>query len=258
MKEELHRPTIRVLEILETLAESEEGVTLTELSIRIGSSKGTLFPIIKTLVEYKYAHVDEALRYSLGFRSCLLASSFTNSNPWLELIHNEMQNLVDACDEVCQLGILDGDNVLYIDKIQSKRAVQLVSYIGKRLPANKTALGKTLLANLTDEQIKQIFIHHNHQEEFSVMTLQKLFDEIHFVRQYGYAIDDREINEETKCYAVSLCQGSVTIAALSVSLPYFRDTKEIREKILQQLFEKKQLIETAFNSYAAKIDLIAK
>lgn len=249
MKEELHRPTIRVLEILEYLATAQEGKTLTQISTELNYSKSTIFPILKTLLEYKYAQLDDNMHYSLGFRSCLLASSSKNSSPWYAMIHNEMQSIVDNCDEVCQLGVLDGRNVFYIDKIQSKRAVQLVSYIGKRLSASKTALGKTLLATLSDEQISHYFSQT--QEE-----LDKLMREVSFVRENGYAIDDREVNEETKCYAIALCKGTNAIAALSVSLPFFRDTKEVRENILNQLFEKKATIEKAFNASNEKIELI--
>ncbi len=253
MREELHRPTIRVLEILECLADKKEGITLTELSSITGYSKSTIFPIIKTLVDYNYAKSDDSLRYTLGFRACVLASAFTNSSQWLNLIHQEMQHIVDNCDEVCQLGVLDGDHVLYIDKVQSKRTVQLISYIGKRLPAEKTALGKTLIAGLPETEILKIFS--NNQKNINI---NKLLNAVRFVKEHGYAIDDREVNEETKCYAVALCQHNNPVAALSVSLPFFRDTPQTNQRILQQLFETKKQIETAFNAYTATIELVSK
>lgn len=251
MKEELHRPTIRVLEILESLADTKDGATLTELSAATGYSKSTIFPIMKTLVEYKYAQVSEALRYQLGFRACVLASAFTSSNQWLTIIHNEMQSIVDNCDEVCQLGVMDGNQVLYIDKVQSKRTVQLISYVGKHLPAEKTALGKTLIADLAENDIRKIFSN-------TPQIINKLLRDIRFVKEHGYAVDDREVNEETKCYAVALYQRNKPIAALSVSLPFFRDTKEANQRILTELFDKKHKIESIFNGYTSKIELISK
>lgn len=253
MREELHRPTIRVLKILEHLADAKEGITLTELSAATGYSKSTIFPIIKTLVEYKYAQSGDTLRYTLGLRACLLASSLASSNQWLELIHKEMQGIVDNCDEVCQLGVLDGDHVLYIDKVQSKRTVQLISYIGKRLPAEKTALGKTLIASLSEKEILKIF-----SSSHKTINIKKLFSEARFVKEHGYAVDDRELNEETKCYAIALYQHDKPIAALSVSLPFFRDTPEANHKILKHLFETKKRIESAFNAYTSKIELVSK
>lgn len=72
---------------------------------------------------------------------------------WLKTINSEMHAVVNECNEVCQLGILDDAWVLYVDKVQGDQTVQLVSKVGTRLPAICSALGKALLHKHRDEEI---------------------------------------------------------------------------------------------------------
>lgn len=243
--ENLHAPTLRVLRLLERLAESDQGLTLTELANATCMTKGTIFPIMKTLAATNYVQLDASLRYTLGMNMCVFAGSFSRSNAWMGVIHNEMQNIVDSCDEICQLGVLDGLYVLYIDKIEAERNVRLVSFIGKRLPAQNTALGKALLAGVADAELREMFqgTAFVRRTENSVASIDDFLEQIRFTRENGYAMDDGELDRETKCYAVPVRQHGRAIAAISVSMPEFRCTKEKTQLILEQLFEKQNRIE---------------
>lgn len=165
------------------------------------------------------------------------------------MINQEMQGIVNSCNEVCQMGILDRGEVLYIDKIQSDQAVQLVSNIGTRLPATLSALGKAMLCDFTDEQIKELypngFISLTPNSAADISELREQFNQ---VIKKGYAIDNREINEETICYAVSLKQRGKTIAAISVSIPYFRASEEKVKQVIDVLIDAKQRIENSLDN----------
>ena len=142
-----HKPTIRVLEIQEALAAENQGVSLTHLSEKTGILKGTIFPILKTLVEQRYISYDANTQlYNLGISCSILSRAFLDRSYWLKMVYKEMNNIVKECNEVCQMGILDGADVLYINKVQAAQTVQLVSHIGTRLPAIYSALGKAIMS----------------------------------------------------------------------------------------------------------------
>lgn len=245
---ELHKPTERVLVILETLA-NVDGMTLSELSLKTDISKGTIFPILKSLQYRKYiSHDAQTGIYTLGISCAVLASSTVEKEFWIKMINSEMHTVVNECNEVCQLGILDDAWVLYVDKVQGSQTVQLVSKIGTRLPAICSALGKSLLHKHSDEEILELY-----PQGFpavtarSVTNIAQLRQQLTQVATQGYAIDDREINEDTICLAVPLQQKETILAAISVSLPSFRATDEKKQQVIHSLKEAKQRIEDVLN-----------
>ncbi|WP_253073537.1 helix-turn-helix domain-containing protein [Sodalis ligni] len=100
----LHKPTERVLLILETLS-NDDGMTLSGLSLKTEISKSTIFPILKSLLHRKYISYDEKSgKYTLGISCAVLASSTFEKEYWLKMINAEMRKIVADCNEVCQMG----------------------------------------------------------------------------------------------------------------------------------------------------------
>ncbi len=240
----LHKPTERVLSILETLA-NEDGMTLSALAAKTDISKGTIFPILKSLLARKYiTHNEKTGLYTLGISCAVLASSTFEKEYWLRMINAEMRNVVAECNEVCQMGVLDGAHVLYIDKIQGEQTVQLVSKIGTRLPAIFSALGKAMLSQCTDEEIAALYPEgFSPVTPHSVKSLDKLREQLNSVVANGYAMDDREINQDTVCFAVPLVQKGRILAAISVSMPHFRATPEKNAQVVASLSLARERIE---------------
>ncbi|EJD6541326.1 IclR family transcriptional regulator [Providencia rettgeri] len=245
-----HMPTIRVLEILQVLAAENTGLSLTQLSDKTNILKGTIYPILKTLAEFRYINYDDKSQlYYLGIACSILSRSFFEKSYWLKMIHREMTQIVEECNEVCQMGILDGADVLYIDKVQSAQKVQLISNIGTRLPAIYSALGKAMIFNYTDQQIAQLYPSgFTPLTQYSVQTLPELRQQLNIVSQNGYAVDNKEINEETTCYAVALRQRNKIIAAISVSIPTFRSDKQKVDQVIKTLLNSRERIEQELNT----------
>lgn len=244
----LHHPTARVLDILERLAAREGGLSLTELAEAISASKSTIFPIMRTLAGRNYISLDDrTMRYSLGAACGALASAAGRRNMWLRLVREAMQQVVDACDEVCQLGILSGRDILYIAKVQCTKVVRLVSDVGTHLPASSTALGKAILSELPEEAVAALYPDGlPTMTEYSVATLEALRRQLEAVRACGYATDDRESSEETICFAVALRHHQHPLAALSVSLPAFRASAQAREAVVAELLKTQAHLEELF------------
>ena len=100
-----HRATARVLDILESLSGSEEGLTLTELSQALDAPKSSLFPIVHTLEERRYLRQDDGTgRYTMGPRALVLGAAFS-ADRGLAPITQVMKEVASKCQETCQMGI---------------------------------------------------------------------------------------------------------------------------------------------------------
>ncbi|MGE1064743.1 IclR family transcriptional regulator [Megasphaera paucivorans] len=153
-----HRPTARVLDILQLLSTSKDGFSLTEIAATIKVPKSTIVPIIRTLCDRQFITLSgNGGKYIIGINSFIVGSSCLHNIDVLSLIKSQMKKVVEATSEVCQLGILIDGDVLYLAKEDSSEPIRLISFVGKRLPAYSTALGKSLISEFTLEELHQIY-----------------------------------------------------------------------------------------------------
>lgn len=224
MNTELHRPTTRVLDLLETLAEAENGLTLTELSRGIGAPASSLLPFVRTLLARGYVTLDKRhMTYALGAKNLMLSTGFMAGSDVYALAQEEMRRLVERCSETCQLGILEGSRVFYIGKVDSPEPLRLVSSVGKRIPACCTTIGKTLLCDLSEEAVAALYpsglpmLTSN-----SLCSLDALYAQLREVRSGGFATDEEEAMEHLRCFALPIRLHGRIDSAISVSTPTFR------------------------------------
>ena len=151
-----HRATLRVLAILDALANAPRGLTMAEVCRELDAPKSSLFPILHTMADTDYIRFDEDTgRYAMGLKSYLLGKAFDRDGTGLAPIEATMRGVVDACGETCQLGVLDHGRVLYVARVDSPQQIRLSSEIGKTLPAQCTAIGKAILAGWADERVRE-------------------------------------------------------------------------------------------------------
>lgn len=232
--DDLHKPTMRVLKVFEALAASEKGLTLTELSDLIGCPKSTLMPILKTLTETGYCTCEpDTLSYAIGYHAFVIGNTYSFDGSILELITEHMEQITAQSNETCHLGVLSGTEILYLKKILPPKPVQLLSSVGKRLPAYATALGKALLSDKSLAELEELFPDQLEKiTPYTITDVRELYDNIHTsLKETGFVFEDKEITPYTQCYAVPLHQNGRLVAALSVSYLIFDMTDERREEI---------------------------
>jgi DNA-binding IclR family transcriptional regulator len=254
-----HRPTMRVMDILALLATNPDGLTLTELANTIGSSKSTLMPVVHTLAHRKFISLDKTThQYRIGISAYCIGASYSDNKTTLQFIQTEMKEITARSGEICQMGLFDNGQILYIAKIDSDKPVRIMSYIGKRLPAYCTALGKAILSTKTMAEIRTIYpdgllpLTQNSVADFD--SLERQLTEI---RSTGFAYESGEVIEQTECIAVPLFKNDISFAAVSVSIPIFRSTVEKRELICALLRDARNKIETFLNSNDIDIDSLS-
>lgn len=248
-----HRPTERVLDILELLANTPEGLTLTEISEALGAPKSSIMPLVHTMAARKFIYWNRnASRYRIGIAAFSAGSAYAQEQSVLQFLHGVMKQIVKDSGEICQLGIEDRGTLLYIAKEDSDEPIRLISHVGKHLPLHCTAMGKILLAYRSPGEIRAMYPDGLQAVTPRTVTdFDALFGSLEHFRSLGYAIEHEEATDHIHCVAVALCKGPQAVAGLSVSVPGFRMTKEKTLLIIRLLTEAK----TRIDAYLADCDV---
>jgi DNA-binding IclR family transcriptional regulator len=140
-----------------------------------------------------------------------------------------LQKLWTATGETVNLAILDGQQILYLDVIESSHTFRLSSQVGVRRPVYCTALGKAMISQLPADELKELLASLTF-ERFTPHTLTqpaKLCKELEKMRSQGYAVDDEEAVLGARCVAAPIFDANnKVVAAVSVSGPLTRVTAE--------------------------------
>lgn len=245
MASEQHRSTARILDILESLLSQEEGLTLTELSAKLQAPKSSLFPILHTMEERRYLRLDKGSgRYYLGASIYVLGNAFDMDHR-MDAIVQVMKQAVEECQETCQLGVLDHQNVLYIAKEDSNQAIRMISKVGNRLPANSTAIGKALLSGLTDQELDTLYADGLPRlTEHTITDADILKQQLKAIREGLVASEQEESTTQLTCFALPVRRRGVVIAAISIAVPLFRCSQEKRVLVEHCLREAQLEIES--------------
>ena len=245
MAKEEHRSTARVLSILTTLSDEPDGLTLAELAQKLDAPKSSLFPILHTMADLNFiTYHESAQQYTIGLNTYLVGTSYIQKHNVLNRIQDEMEQIVLQCSEVCQFGVLEGNQVLYLAKADSPQPVQLSSYIGKRLPAYCTSLGKSLLSGCNMEALNKLYpgplIPFTQN---TVKDLEELYSQLQTIRETSIAVEQGETHPDISCLSTPLLREGEVAASISVSVPTFRFTPEKRGQIEQVLLHFKPRLE---------------
>ena len=232
-----HKPTLRVLSVLELVArDTLAQYTLSELADLLDIPASTLLPIVHTLRERKYLSYDERNQsYGLGIRIFELGSMIQDTDYYSNIVE-VMQNVVEGCGETCHFGVLSEGDVLYVAKVNSPKAIRMYSMTGRRLPAYSTAIGKALLRDCSPEQLRQLYPEGLKPLMPDTITdFDELYRQLQEIRATGFAYENQESNENIRCIAVPLCVNGRVAAAMSVAIPVFRYSEELRQNAEQLL-----------------------
>jgi IclR family acetate operon transcriptional repressor len=211
------RAAARVLDILDLLQRSADRVTLADVVDATGLPKSSAFRYMTTMEIRGYVR-----RASTGYQ---LGRAFVLSDlRRLELVsiwsRPVLERVRDHFDETVNLGVLDGTCVVYTQIVESRRGMRFVARRGDREPIHSTALGKAIASTLDVEHVSAILA----AEGMPPRTGRTITDPKQFARAVkavardGYAIDDRENEQDGRCVAVPLA-GLQVPAAVSLSAP---------------------------------------
>jgi IclR family acetate operon transcriptional repressor len=227
------------LRILQRLGDAgSDGIALTRIAEGLDLPKASVHRALVALRRRGFVEKSEFGRYVLGAAYLDVADSFLRGKRLRGLLHEGVCNLSARIDETCHLGVLSGNQVVYIDKVEPKGAASTWSDIGWRNPALATALGRAITSHkfLDYESFASWFPGPvPHRTPHSLDSLQDIWREVIIARQRGWAIEEQESQIGMSCVAVAVLRGHTPIAAISVTAPSERLTESLASSAVHNL-----------------------
>jgi IclR family acetate operon transcriptional repressor len=215
----------RAMDILEALAEARQPLGVTELARRVGATKSATYRILSNLERRNYVSKDLSTTwYTLGTRLAYLGQRSLGAFDLRQIARPVLQDLYQRFYETVNLGVLEGNEVVYIDMVESHHGLRMAAHLGSRDTAHSTALGKAMLAFLPPDAIA----HELHRDlgaktERTIVAPAALKAELDRVRIKGYAEDLGENELGARCIGAPIFDhGREVVAAISVSSPESR------------------------------------
>jgi len=231
----------RALAALATLANSSSDCSLAELCPALGLHKSTAHRLMMVLEQHRLVVKNpETGRYRLGLRLYELGSRAIEGLDLRGRARPHLNRLRERFGETVFFCILDEGQVFYVEKVESQRSVRTACTVGSRAPAYCTAVGKAMLAELSDAEVSGITKASSLKAitANTITTMAELRAELKAVRSRGYAIDDEEKEEGLRCVGAAVRAHSRKLAAaMSISGPAFRMTKERIPEVGQALMQ---------------------
>lgn len=227
--------------ILETLLRHNSDMSVSEIGEELMIYPSTIHRILDTLKYWGYVEQDpDTQRYRLGLKAVELGMAKLHQMDLVKEATPYLEKLVDQCNETVHLGVLEEGEVLYLAKEEPSQSIRMVSQVGRRAPIHCTALGKVLLAHLSEEERKKI-LDKKGLPRFTEKTItdeKELEKELYKVKEQGFVLDRGEHEKDVRCIAAPIRnhQGKV-IAAISISGPAFRIDVDKQDDLKEALIQ---------------------
>ncbi|MFZ5945770.1 MAG: IclR family transcriptional regulator [Bacillota bacterium] len=227
----------KTLDILEYLKNNNPS-SLTQIHQSLGLPKSSTYGILQTLEKRGYIRKDATGGFNLGLKLYELGMVSVEGTDLTKEALPAMEELAYKTGFICNLGVLEGDFGVYIEKVEPASPIRLNSWKGKAIPLHCTSLGKVLLAYKEPDEIKAVLNRVNLTKN-TVKTLvdkELLLQEIMKVQEVGYAVDDEEHEPDITCHAAPVFnhKGEV-VAAVSLSGLTTWQTAEKKEVLIKDL-----------------------
>jgi len=184
----------KVNDILDYLAEHGES-TLTQIYTDLDLPKSSTYKLLKSLESLRYIRYQPAPQtYLLGMKLLELGSKATDQIDITSIATPIIKDLSLEVNRLCHLGVLEGHHVVYVLKTSTNELIQIGTWLGRRIGAHCTAMGKVLMAWKSDEEINR-FLKEAELERMTPNTivdrarLREIFKE---VKRNGWSLDDEE------------------------------------------------------------------
>jgi DNA-binding IclR family transcriptional regulator len=244
----------RLFNVIEFMADSDDWVSLRTMAREIHINAASVFRILNTLKELGYVRQHpQNSKYQLTLKIAGISSQVLEKVQLRQIAHPFLQQLTSITNETTHLAILDGNEFIYIDKVDNTQAMRMRSMVGQRGRLYCTAVGKSLLAHYPEAELSQILNNLDFQPiTKNTITDQKKFKE-HLIRvkRQGFAIDDEENEIGIRCIGSPIYDHAGCLAgALSISGWTITITRKRMPQLAQELLQTCQNIsnELGFSS----------
>lgn len=224
----------RIFQVMELLAENGE-MGLMEISAALELHKSTVHRLLMSLIYMGYAKQDEETqKYMLSYKIVGMAGKVLERMDILKVAKPYLERLSDLSGETVHLVQREGNNILYIYKIEARvGTIRMVSHVGMVHPMYCSGVGKAIMAALPEYEVKQIWNESiiEKKTDKTITDFEEMKKVLEEVKRNGYALDDEENEKGVRCIAACVMGYQHEARyAFSISGPTSRMTRErVRE-----------------------------
>jgi IclR family KDG regulon transcriptional repressor len=225
----MNNTLLKGLAVLELLSRSPRPLGLTQIGRELGMAKSNVHRLMQALVETRFVLRDEESgSYSPSIKLWELGSVVLGKLDLRKHAERQMEALMEQTGESVHLSVLDGQEVVYVHKIDSDSPVRAYTQIGGRVPAYCVATGKAQLAFAREHILESACAALRHQTSSTITDREAFLKDMEKIRQRGYATNRAEWREGVWGIAAPVMdtRGSV-IAAVGISGPASRFRKTV-------------------------------
>src|SRR6476619_2185477 len=196
----------KALDVLEVLADQSD-LGLSELSAQTGVSKASTYRVLSTLEARGFVIKDpDTRKYSPGVKLVAMSAAIVSRIDLVAAARPFVVELQAAFDETVNVGILAGNEVLYVDILESAQGLRMAATVGDRNALHSTALGKAILSALPASEARELLTGYRRLAATpkTITGLEAILDELAVVAERGYSIDDEENEVGARCVGVAI------------------------------------------------------
>jgi IclR family acetate operon transcriptional repressor len=219
----------KALAIVELLLRNDVALSAREVALQTGINRSTAHRLLSVLVARGWAERASAgAGYRLSLRFLALARTALHGRDFVDEVRPALERLSALSRETVHLGVLDGFEVVHVDKVDSPEMVGVSSKVGTRAVPHVTALGKALLAASPDDLVATYLAHARAiSSPYRLIDEAALLRDLRRARERGYSLDDEESTAGVRCLGVAIRgSGGVPLFAISMTGPSARFTAE--------------------------------
>jgi IclR family pca regulon transcriptional regulator len=208
------------LDVIRCFGSDSRRLTVTDVAEKTGFTRATARRFLLTLTQLEYV-VTDGKHFELTPKILTLGHAYLTSRSLWDASRIYLDQVTRETAESCNIGILDGDEIVYVARSAAPHRIMSVSlFIGARLPAHATSMGQAILAYRTDKELTA-YLDRNELERFNENTITSsrgFRKRLREIREAGYAVVDQELELGLISLAVPLFNtyGEV-MAALNIS-----------------------------------------
>ncbi|MFJ8236244.1 IclR family transcriptional regulator [Ureibacillus sp. NPDC094379] len=227
----------RIFNIMEILSRNLDGMTLMNIVEELGKPpKSSIYVILKQMVNNRYvSYLEKEKIYKIGPALIRLSAVVMNEHTIQRHARFFLEEISKVTGEDSFLGILDGNRLQYIDKVEGTQSIRVNISIGATRYLHSSSIGKLLLANLSENEKKRII------EEEKLVPITKntitdttqLFNELSNIMKNGYSINNEESIEGVMGIAAPIRNNlNEVVAGICITLPVSRAVRN-KESLIQ-------------------------
>jgi DNA-binding IclR family transcriptional regulator len=207
------------------MLESEDPLTLADVSRRCELSEPTTLRYLASLCVHGLVERTPSGRYRLGWELFRLGQQALAGRVPRDVVIPVMEKLREQFNETVNLALREGDSLLVVEVLQSKRTLKPLNEVGQRDPWHASALGKAMLAYMSEAD-REALLDRSGMDRFTPRTIvdrPRLAEELTATLEQGYAVDHQEIEDDLTCVAAAVLGPAGTpLFGISVSFPTHR------------------------------------